>query len=218
MNRIPTPSPINALRSRVKKAITKSVMTPVRATLALLAALCTTSSALAANVTYSSETSFRAAVGPLSSETFNAYTQDTTNDLFGVPQTLNLSDFALKGAWNVDAPDPVTNALRTIDGSTHVLIDLAWGGGTELRFASPLKAFGAWFRGAPEAIKFDGDSLEGIGSYRYVFELRPAAADLQFIGFTSDQTFNRLVFLGNGDLIGWNPSASYVFPIVFKLH
>ncbi|MFY7914484.1 MAG: PEP-CTERM sorting domain-containing protein [Rubrivivax sp.] len=174
--------------------------------LALLAALCTAANAHAANVTYNSEASFLAAVGKVNSETFNAFTKDTTNDLLGVPQTLTLSGFTLKGAWNVDAPDPSTDPLRTIDGSTHVLIDLAWGGGTDLRFDAPTKAFGAWFRGAPTAIRVDGASLDGFGSYRHVAELRPefaAQSALQFIGFTSDQTFNRLIFLGNG-CCRWN--------------
>lgn len=181
-------------------------MKPKLSHAAMLIALCTAATAQAANVRYTSEASFLAAVGAVNSETFNGFTKDTTNDLFGVPQTLNLSGFALKGAWNVDAPDPDTDPLRTIDGSTHVLIDLAWGGGTELRFDAPIQAFGAWFRGAPTAIRVDGDSLEGFGSYRNVAELRPefaAQSALQFIGFTSDQTFNRLIFLGNG-CCRWN--------------
>nr|WP_295077201.1 PEP-CTERM sorting domain-containing protein [uncultured Roseateles sp.] len=178
-------------------------MKPKLSHAAMLIALCTAATAQAANVRYTSEASFLAAVGAVNSETFNGFTKDTTNDLFGVPQTLSLSGFALKGAWNVDAPDPGTDPSRTIDGSTHVLIDLAWGGGTELRFDAPIKAFGAWFRSAPTAIRVDGDSLDGFGSYRHVAELSPAAEELQFIGFTSDQTFNRLIFLGNG-CCRWN--------------
>ncbi|WP_422045997.1 PEP-CTERM sorting domain-containing protein [Roseateles sp.] len=183
-----------------------AVEKPKLSRLALLAALCTAANAQAANVTFNSETSFLAAVGAVNAETFNAFSTDTNNDLFGVPKALTLSGFTLKGAWNVDAPDPGTDPLRTIDGSTHVLIDLAWGGGTDLRFDAPTKAFGAWFRGAPTAIKVDGDSLDGFGSYRHVAELRPefaAQSALQFIGFTSDQTFNRLIFLGNG-CCRWN--------------
>lgn len=181
-------------------------MKPTLTSLALLAALSAATNVHAANVTYSSEASFLAATGSVNSETFNAFTTDTHNDLFGVPQTLNLSGFALRGAWNVDAPDPDTDPLRTINGSTHVLIDLAWGGWADLRFDAPIKAFGAWFRGAPTAIRVDGDSLDGFGSYRNVAELRPefaGASELQFIGFTSDQTFNRLIFLGTG-CCRWN--------------
>ncbi|MEJ6005855.1 PEP-CTERM sorting domain-containing protein [Paucibacter sp. AS339] len=181
-------------------------MKPTLKSLTLLVALCSAANAHAANVTYNNEASFLAAVGKVNAETFNAFTTDTNNDLLGVPKTLTLSGFTLKGAWNVDAPDPGTDPLRTVDGSTHVLIDLAWGGGTELRFDAPTKAFGAWFRGAPTAIKVDGDSLDGFGSYRHVAELRPefaAESALQFIGFTSDQTFNRLIFLGNG-CCRWN--------------
>lgn len=191
------------LATMVHQPLSAAALKPKLSRLALLAALCTAANAQAANVSYTSEASFLAAVGTASSETFNAITKDTNNDLFGVPQTLNVSGFALRGAWNVDAPDPGTDPLRTIDGSTHVLIDLAWGGGTELRFADPIKAFGAWFRGAPTAIRVDGDSLDGFGSYRHVAELSPTAEELQFIGFTSDQTFNRIIFLGNG-CCRWN--------------
>lgn len=190
----------------VHPAWRKAAMKPKLSRLTLLIALCAVASAQAANVSYSSEASFLAAVGTVKSETFNTFTLDTHNELLGVAQTLSLNGFALKGAWNLDAPDPDTDTFRTIDGSTHVLIDLAWGGGTELRFADPIKAFGAWFRGAPTAIRVDGDSLEGYGSYRHLDELRPefaAGSALQFIGFTSDQTFNRLVFLGTG-CCRWN--------------
>lgn len=197
-------TPINT--SHASTALPSAPKPSARRTLAVLAALCMAASAQAANVTYNSEAAFLAAVGAVKSETFNAFTADTNNDMFGVGQTLNLSDFVLKGSWNVDAPNPGTDPLRTINGSTHVRIDLVWGGGTDLRFSDPIKAFGAWFRGAPTAIKVDGDSLDGFGSYRHLDELRPeyaAGSELQFIGFTSDQTFNRIVFLGAGCCI-WN--------------
>ncbi len=45
----------------------------------------------------------------------------------------------------------------------------------------------------------DADSLAGFGSYTHVGTLLPAMNNsLQFIGFTSEQSFSRIIFLGQG--------------------
>jgi hypothetical protein len=163
-------------------------------TFALTAALCAagTAGAQSALQTYSSQASFLAAVGAVSTETFNAF----TSDLALANVNVQLADFVVRGDLVVDAPQ----TQLVIDGTTNVFIAVGslWGV-AELRFAQPLKAFGAWFSRAPERIIVDADSLAGFGSYTHVGTVMPAMENpLQFIGFTSEQSFNRLVFGGQG--------------------
>lgn len=154
------------------------------------AALCATAPAHAASQVYTSEAAFLAAVGPHRTETFNGFTADQHD----AGALLTLADFKVQGAWTLDAPD---NRLPT-DGSTNLLIDVSIGGWADLRFTSPIKAFGAWFSNTPSTFKVDADSLAGYGSYSHVADLPTGGAGLQFIGFTSDQAFNRLIFEGAG--------------------
>jgi hypothetical protein len=163
-------------------------------TLAVTAALCAagTASAQSTFQTYNSQASFLAAVGAVSTETFNAFTSDFTAANVNVQR----ADFVVRGDLVVDAPE----TQLVIDGSTNVFFAVGslWGF-AELRFAQPLKAFGAWFSRAPERINVDADSLAGFGSYAHVGTVQPAMDNpLQFIGFTSEQSFNRIVFGGLG--------------------
>ncbi|WP_197046942.1 PEP-CTERM sorting domain-containing protein [Paucibacter sp. KBW04] len=168
-----------------------SMLQPLALACTLCAALAASASAQAASQTYTSLASFLAAAGTVKTETFNAFTVDQS----GGGSPLMLSDFAVQGAWTLDAP-----ATRLpSDGSSNLFIDVSYGAWADLRFAEPIKAFGAWFSRAPASIRVDADSLEGFGSYRHVGEMPIAAGtDLQFIGFSSDQTFNRIVFEGQG--------------------
>jgi len=159
--------------------------------LALTGALGAASSASASFQTYSDAASFQAAAGITQTETFNGFTADL------IPSggaKLHLSDFVVQGMWIIDAPD---NRWPT-DGSTNLFIDVSYGGWADLHFATPIKAFGAWFSSVPASIGVAADSLSGYGSYQHLGTLSPTGSGLQFIGFSSDQAFNRIVFEGRG--------------------
>jgi hypothetical protein len=165
-------------------------MTPSLTSHALLAALCASANTHASQ-TYTSEASFLAAVGAVSTEDFKRFTRD----IFGSSNHPAAGrkfggDFTLKGSWMIDAPE----TLRAIDGSTNLFFGLSSASWADLSFTTPLRAFGAWFQGVPPTIMIDAGGLEGPGSYRRVATLQPTGAGLQFIGFSSDKTFNRLLF------------------------
>lgn len=162
-----------------------------RRTLALLAALCAAASTQAASQVYTSEADFLAAVTAPRTETFNRFTSDLSSALGA---NGDLGDFTVQGSWTVDVP----SLVLSVDGSTNLFIDVSYGGWADLRFDQPLKAFGAWFQRAPTTFRVDADSLAGFGSYSHVADLPTGGDGLQFIGFTSDQAFNRIVFAGAG--------------------
>ena len=166
-----------------------------RRTLALLAALVAAASAQADSRVYTSEAEFLAALGAAKTETFNQFNRDISGASEHPASGGNFGgDFTLKGPWMIDAPQ----ALRDIDGSTNLFFGLSPFSWADMSFSTPLRAFGAWFNGVPPTFIIDADSLEGYGSYRRVAQLEPSGSGLQFIGFTSDQTFNRLVFESAG--------------------
>lgn len=142
---------------------------------------------------YSDPALYLAATGMQKVEAFNGTTTDLAQSGGSL---LRLDDFAVQGAWVLDAP----SSRRSIDGSTNLFIDLSYGGWADLRFTEPLKAFGAWFSGVPAFLRVDADSLAGYGSYKSLGQLEPGATEsgLQFIGFSSDEAFNRIVFEGRG--------------------
>lgn len=167
-------------------------------TVILVAALCAAASAHADLQTFGDEASFRAAAGVLKTETFNHFTTDIV-PIHG--EALSLSDFAVRGSWIVNAPPTLNN----IDGTANLFINLSFSF-VELNFAQPIKALGFWYAGLRidpnlhNTVAVAADSLEGFGSYRHVgvADVSAAGAELRFIGFTSEQTFNRIVFLGTG--------------------
>lgn len=162
-----------------------------RRTLALLAALVAAASAQADSRVYTSEAEFLAALTATRTETFNQFNRDISGASDHPASGGNFGgDFTLQGSWMIDAPQ----ALRDIDGSTNLFFGMTSGSWADMRFSMPLRAFGAWFNGVPPTFNIDAASLEGDGSYRSVARLQPTGSGLQFIGFTSDQTFNRLVF------------------------
>ena len=170
-------------------------VTNARRTLALLATLCAAAGAQAATQVYTSEADFLAAVGAVRVEDFNRFTRDISISSDHPASSGNFGgDFVLQGSWMIDSP----TTQRDINGSTNLFFGLSGGSWADVTFNAPLKAFGAWFNGVPPILHIDANSLEGFGSYRHVATLRPAGSGLQFIGFTSDQTFNRLVFESNG--------------------
>lgn len=160
---------------------------------ALTAGLCAAGPASAGLQFYSDPSLFMAAAGTLQAESFNSYAADLAAS--GGSRLL-MTDFAVQGAWIVDAPA----ARRHIDGSTNLFIDVSYGGWADLHFDQPLTAFGAWFSGVPASLRVDADSLQGYGSYRHLGALQPGASEsgLQFIGFIADESFNRIVFEGRG--------------------
>ena len=163
--------------------------------LASLLAFTAAGGARAANQTYTSEASFLAAVGAVRTETFNQFTRDISGASDHPAAGGNFGgDFNLQGAWMIDSPE----TLRAIDGSTNLFFGMSSGGWADMTFNAPLRAFGAWFNGAPPTLRIDAASLEGLGSYRHVATLEPTTTGLQFIGFSSDQTFNRIVFESAG--------------------
>ncbi len=165
--------------------------TKARRTLALTATLALAASAQAASQVYTSEADFMAAVGVVRTEDFNRFSRDISGASDHPASSGNFGgDFTLQGSWRIDSPDTV----RDIDGSTNLFFGMSSASWADLSFNAPLRAFGAWFNGAPPVFKVDANSLEGLGSYRHVATLEPTGSGLQFIGFTSDQTFNRLVF------------------------
>jgi len=178
----PTPKPVSFPAQPIRTA---------RRTLALLAALGATASAQAASQVYTSEADFLAAVGAVRTENFNRFTRDISIASDHPAAGGNFGgDFTLQGSWRIDSPDTV----RDIDGSTNLFFGMSSASWADLGFNAPLRAFGAWFSGVPPVFKIDAASLEGQGSYRHVATLEPTGSGLQFIGFTSDQTFNRIVF------------------------
>lgn len=168
---------------------------PLRQVLALLIALCASAGVHAASQVYTSEAAFLAAVGAVRTETFDRFTRDISIASDHPAAGGNFGgDFVLQGSWMIDSP----TTLRDIDGTTNLFFGMASGSWADLAFNAPLRAFGAWFNGVPPVLKIDASNLEGLGSYRHVATLEPTGSGLQFIGFTSDQTFNRLVFESAG--------------------
>lgn len=146
---------------------------------------------------YTDQASFLAATGPVQTTTFNTYTVDLSANNF------DFGAFTSQGNISVDAP----SQNYTIDGSTNLFVDTAYGGWSDLRFDQPIVAFGAWFNGINptnrpyNSIIADADSLAGYGSYSRVGNYLPPTTPggaLQFIGFTSTQAFNRIIFTGVG--------------------
>ncbi|MFG6467226.1 PEP-CTERM sorting domain-containing protein [Roseateles sp. BYS87W] len=168
---------------------------PLRACAAAIVALTAASSAHAGFQVYNSEAAFLAAVGATRTENFNRFAQDISIASNHPAASGNFGgDFVLQGSWMIDSP----TLLRDIDGTTNLFFGLPGGSWADMSFNTPLRAFGAWFNGVPPNFTVDANSLEGLGSYRNVARLQPSGSGLQFIGFTSDQTFNRLVFESNG--------------------
>lgn len=181
-----TPTPV---------AFPRTAMPAARRTLALLATLCAAASAQADTRVYTSEAEFLAALSAARTETFNQFNRDISIASDHPASSGNFGgDFTLQGGWMIDAPQ----TLRDIDGSTNLFFGMSPGSWADMSFNTPLRAFGAWFNGVPPTFIIDANSLEGYGSYRRVARLEPTGSGLQFIGFTSDQTFNRLVFEGAG--------------------
>lgn len=146
---------------------------------------------------YTDQTSFLQATGTVQGVTFNAYTADLSANL------LDFGAFTTQGNLSLDAP----SQSYTTDGSTNLYVNTTYGGWADLRFDQPLLAFGAWFSGINpsnrpySSIRVDADSLAGYGSYSHLGSYLPpttAAGTQQFIGFTSTQAFNRIVFEGAG--------------------
>lgn len=159
-----------------------------RLAVALAASLC--GLAQAATQTWTDEADFLAAVGTVRTETFNVYTADQTAG----GSRLILDDFTVTPNAVVDAPP----LARDIDGSTLLTFDLSWGGWADLVFDQPLRAVGFWINSASVTVSIAASGLDGFGSYRHLTSLDSGSSGLAFIGFTSDQTFNRLVFSGPG--------------------
>lgn len=158
-----------------------------RRTLALLATLCAAAGAQATTQVYTSENDFLAALGAAKTETFDRFTSDISS-ISG--PTFDFGGFRVLGTWTVDAPALALD----VNGSSKLLFSMSPATYADLVFNSPMRAFGARFNRVPATIKFDADSLEGPGSYRQLATLEPTGNGLQFIGFTSDQAFNRIVF------------------------
>ena len=127
----------------------------------------------------------------------DSYTVDLWAD------NVNFGAFVAHGSNTVDAP----NQSYTIDGSANLFINTSYGGWSDLRFNQPIVAFGAWFSGLNptnrpySTITVDADSLAGYGSYSHLGSYLPpttTAGSIQFIGFTSTQAFNRIIFEGAG--------------------
>lgn len=174
-----------------------NIKSATKKTLAFTAALwlsATVHAAVSSPLTiYTDVTRFLAATGPVQSETFNSYTVDQ------LASGLNFGAFTTHNSVSVDAP----NLSYSLDGTTNLYVDTAYGGWADLRFNAPVVAFGAWFVGvsSKSSITVDADSLAGYGSYSHLGMLQPTANvnnTPQFIGFTSTQAFNRIVFEGAG--------------------
>lgn len=160
--------------------------------LGLLAALGGTTLAQAQLQTHTDPAAFAAAAGMLKTETFNAF---NSNLSASHGSKLVLSDVTVQGAWGIDAAPQGSS----IDGSAMLTLNLSYGGWADLVFQQPLYAFGAWFSRAPGTLSVAADSLNGYGSYRNLLQYQPGGGTgLQFIGFTSDQPFNRIVLEGSG--------------------
>lgn len=144
--------------------------------------------------THTDAASFLAAAGAVTTEAFSGPAADLTQSGGSL---LTLGVFAVQGNWTLDTP-----TLRLdIDGSNNLFIDVSYGGWAALNFSEPITAFGAWFSRVPAGIALDASGLQGYGSYQLLTRLNPSAsADgaPQFIGFTADQPFNRVVFEGRG--------------------
>jgi hypothetical protein len=139
------------------------------------------------------EASFLQITGAVQSENFNTYTSDQPAN------NLNFGAFTAHNSISVDAP----SLTYSVDGTANVYVDTSYGGWADLRFNAPVVAFGAWFAGLSSfsTMKVAADSLAGYGSYSHVGTYQPTATignTPQFIGFTSSQAFNRIVFEGVG--------------------
>lgn len=166
-------------------------------TIALTAALwlsATAHAAVSSPLTfYTDINSFLAATGPVQTETFNSYTSDQPAN------AVNFGAFTGHNSISVDA----VNLSYSWDGTPNLYVNTAYGGWADLQFNAPVTAFGAWFVGVNSraTIKIDADSLAGYGSYSHLGMLQATASvnnTPQFIGFTSTQAFNRIVFEGAG--------------------
>ncbi|WP_255034006.1 PEP-CTERM sorting domain-containing protein [Rhodoferax sp. TH121] len=146
---------------------------------------------------YTDPTSFLAATGAVQSTNFNGYTADVSAN------NLDFGAFTARGHFTLDAP----SQTYYTDGSTNLHLNTDYGGWGDFQFDQGLMAFGAWFAGINPTnrpyslISVDANSLAGYGSYSHVGEYLPpttAGGTLRFIGFTSTQAFNRIVFEGAG--------------------
>lgn len=160
--------------------------------LGLLLALTGSAAAQAEVQTHTDPASFAAAAGALKTETFQAF---RSNLSASQGSKLVLSDITVQGAWGIDASPQGSS----IDGSAMLTINLSYGGWADLVFQQPVYAFGAWFSRLPNTLSVAADSLNGYGSYRNLLSYDAGGgAGLQFLGFTSDQPFNRIVLQGSG--------------------
>lgn len=179
-------------RTRQRKALGHAALAGTLALAALPAS--------ASFTVYTDPSSFLAITGAVQSTNFNSYTADVSAN------NLDFGAFTAHADFSVDAP----NLAYNVDGTTNLLASFSNagnGGWADLRFDQPIVSFGAWFSGInptnrPYAnIRVDADSLAGYGSYSHLGSYRPPTTPsdtLQFIGFTSTQAFNRIVFEGAG--------------------
>ena len=153
--------------------------------------------ASASLLVYTDQTSFLQATGSVQITTFDAYTTDLSAN------HLDFGAFTSQGNLSLDAP----SQSYTTDGSTNLYVNTSYGGWADLQFDQPIVAFGAWFAGINptnrpySSIRVDANSLAGYGSYSHVGNYLPPTTPggaLQFIGFTSSQAFNRIIFEGAG--------------------
>ncbi len=164
--------------------------------LTLLLWLSTTAQAAAVSplTVYTDQASFLNATGPVQAETFNALTVDQPAN------NLDLGAFTAHNSISVDAP----NLSYSVDGTSNLFVNTTYTW-ADLVFDRPVVAFGAWFAGMNptgrpySSIRIDAAGLAGYGSYSHLGSYLPPTAPvgtLQFIGFTSSQAFNRIVFEG----------------------
>lgn len=158
----------------------------------LLVALCGSTVAQAQLQIHTDPSGFATIAGTLKTESFNAFTSSQSS-ING--SKLVLSDFRVQGAWSiVTAPQD-----GGIDGSAVLTVNIGLSGWSDLVFQQPIYAFGAWFNRVPSTLSIEADSLNGYGSFRELLSYQPGASSgWQFLGFTSDQPFNRIVMEGAG--------------------
>jgi hypothetical protein len=148
---------------------------------------------------YTDQTSFLAATGPVQTETFNSYPEDQNAG------NLDFGAFTLRHAFYnktfVDVPSQ--GQAYVTDGSTNLFVNTSDNGFVELKFQTPISAFGAWFRGINPinrpfttiyAGAYYGNNLQ-LGNY---LPTTTSVDTLQFIGFTSSHPMDAVTFGGEG--------------------
>ena len=168
------------------------------------AALGAATSASAQVTTYTSRSAFSAAAGPLTTQTFNSYTTDTSFRT----TPLTFPGFTLAGAGAgqlsenfIDVP-PLQFAIFNVDGTPIVNAFTSSASSVIFTFLAPITAFGADFASFQDGIVRSSIVINGQTIIPDVAGAENSNT-VRFLGYTSSTPFTTVTFNGTvGDGFG----------------